>query len=41
MRAAAEAAGIPVVDLTETLPDGRDYLSWMAANLDALESALR
>lgn len=41
VRAAAEAAGIPVVDLTETLPDGRDYLSWMAANLDALESALR
>lgn len=40
VREAAEAAGIPVVDFTETLPDGRDYLSWMTANLDAIESAL-
>jgi zinc/manganese transport system substrate-binding protein len=40
MREAAEAAGIPVVDFTETLPDGEDYLSWMTANLDALEAAL-
>lgn len=40
VREAAEAAGIPVVDFTETLPDGQDYLSWMTANLDAIESAL-
>ncbi len=40
VRAAAEAAGIPVVDFTETLPDGEDYLSWMTANLDAIQSAL-
>lgn len=40
VREAAEAAGIPVVDFTETLPDGEDYLSWMTANLDAIESAL-
>lgn len=38
--AAAEAAGTPVVGVTETLPAGEDYLSWMSANLDALESAL-
>ncbi|MFD7244594.1 metal ABC transporter solute-binding protein, Zn/Mn family [Streptomyces massasporeus] len=38
--AAAEAAGIPVVPVTETLPKGKDYLGWMAANLDALASAL-
>ncbi|MFJ4280241.1 metal ABC transporter solute-binding protein, Zn/Mn family [Streptomyces massasporeus] len=38
--AAAKAAGIPVVPVTETLPDGEDYLGWMAANLDALASAL-
>lgn len=38
--AAAEAAGTPVVAVTETLPEGRDYLSWMSANLDALEQSL-
>jgi zinc/manganese transport system substrate-binding protein len=38
--AAAKAAGIPVVPVTETLPDGKDYLGWMTANVDALASAL-
>ncbi|MGC4972573.1 metal ABC transporter solute-binding protein, Zn/Mn family [Streptomyces sp. DT199] len=38
--AAAKAAGIPVVPVTETLPSGKDYLGWMTANLDALASAL-
>jgi len=37
---AAEEAGTPVVGVTETLPEGLDYLSWMSANLDALETAL-
>ncbi|SFE46108.1 zinc/manganese transport system substrate-binding protein [Actinacidiphila alni] len=37
---AAKAAGIPVVPVTETLPDGKDYLGWMTANVDALASAL-
>ena len=37
---AAEAAGIPVVSFTETLPEGTDYVDWMSANLDALEIAL-
>lgn len=40
VRAAAEAAGIPVVDFAETLPEGQDYLSWMAANVEAVASAL-
>lgn len=40
VREAAEAAGVPVVDFTETLPDGADYLSWMTANVDAVEAAL-
>jgi zinc/manganese transport system substrate-binding protein len=40
VRAAAEAAGVPVVDLTETLPEGEDYLSWMSANLDRIAAAL-
>ncbi|TXK19414.1 metal ABC transporter solute-binding protein, Zn/Mn family [Homoserinibacter sp. GY 40078] len=38
--AAAESAGTPVVSFSELLPDGEDYLGWMGANLDAIESAL-
>jgi len=38
--AAAKANGIAVVPVTETLPDGKDYLGWMTANLDAIRSAL-
>jgi zinc/manganese transport system substrate-binding protein len=37
---AAKAAGIPLVGVTETLPRGQSYLSWMNANLTALENAL-
>jgi zinc/manganese transport system substrate-binding protein len=38
--AAAKAAGVAVVPVTETLPAGQDYLSWMQANLDAVSAAL-
>ena len=38
--AAATTAGIPVVSLSETLPEGQDYVSWMTANLTALSEAL-
>ncbi|MDQ0597192.1 zinc/manganese transport system substrate-binding protein [Streptomyces canus] len=38
--AAAKAAGIPVVPVTETLPGGKDYLGWMTSNVDALAGAL-
>jgi zinc/manganese transport system substrate-binding protein len=38
--AAAQDADTPVVSFTELLPEGEDYLSWMAANLDAIEAAL-
>ena len=38
--AAAKQADIPVVPVTETLPSGKDYLSWMNANLDAVAGAL-
>ncbi|MGH4014017.1 MAG: metal ABC transporter solute-binding protein, Zn/Mn family [Pseudonocardiaceae bacterium] len=41
VRASAEAAGIPVVELTETLPDDSEYLGWMSGQLDALAVALR
>jgi zinc/manganese transport system substrate-binding protein len=37
---AAKAAAIPVVGVTETLPRGQSYLSWMSTNLTALENAL-
>ena len=40
VRQAAEAAGVAVVPVTETLPSGKDYLSWMGANLDAVVAAL-
>jgi zinc/manganese transport system substrate-binding protein len=38
--AAAKANNIAVVPVTETLPAGKDYLSWMTANVDAIRSAL-
>ena len=40
VREAAVAAGIPVVDFTETLPEGESYLSWMATNIAILGDAL-
>ncbi|BBE23269.1 metal ABC transporter substrate-binding protein [Arthrobacter sp. MN05-02] len=41
VRSAADEAGLPVLDFTETLPDGEDYISWMTANTDSIEAALR
>ncbi|MET8048367.1 zinc ABC transporter substrate-binding protein [Streptosporangium sp. NPDC005286] len=40
LKKAADASGIPVVAVTETLPEGKDYIGWMSANLDALQAAL-
>jgi zinc/manganese transport system substrate-binding protein len=37
---AAAAAKIPVVPVTETLPAGKDYVSWMSGNLTAIQTAL-
>ena len=34
--AAANDNSIAVVGVTETLPEGKDYLSWMDANITAL-----
>ncbi|OUE23705.1 metal ABC transporter substrate-binding protein [Clavibacter michiganensis] len=43
--AAANAAGVPVVPVTETLPAdlpaGSGYVEWMTANVDAVASAIR
>ena len=38
--AAAKDNSIAVVGVTETLPEGKDYLSWMDANVTALATAL-
>jgi zinc/manganese transport system substrate-binding protein len=37
---AANSNDVAVVPVTETLPEGKDYISWMAANLSAIQSAL-
>lgn len=36
----AESASIPVVEFTETLPEGETYFSWMQDNIKTLASAL-
>lgn len=38
---AARRAGIPVTQVTETLPDGANYLSWQRNTVDQLQAALR
>lgn len=38
--AAAKQASVPVVPVTETLPNGKDYIGWMNANVDAIAAAL-
>ncbi|MFT4234743.1 MAG: zinc ABC transporter substrate-binding protein [Microbacterium sp.] len=37
---AANDAGVPVIQYSETLPDGDTYVSWMQSNIDALADAL-
>ena len=41
IRDAANAAGVPVVKVTETLPAGSDYLGWQSDTVDRLGAALR
>jgi zinc/manganese transport system substrate-binding protein len=40
LRKAADQNGIPVIPLSETLPDGKDYVTWMTDNLTRLTSAV-
>jgi zinc/manganese transport system substrate-binding protein len=40
VRAAAEAADVPVVEFTETLPQGKTYVAWQQDNLDRLAKVL-
>lgn len=41
VRSTAEATSVPVVNFTETLPEGEDYLSWMTANVENIAEALK
>lgn len=40
MRTIAQEAGVPVVGVSETEPQGKDYQEWMRSQLDALDRAL-
>ena len=40
VRSIAESAGVPIISMTETLPPGQDYISWMDSNVQQLEVAL-
>ncbi|XAS66134.1 zinc ABC transporter substrate-binding protein [Micrococcaceae bacterium Sec5.7] len=40
VRKAAESAGVPVVNFSETLPDGKTYLQWMTDNVENIGNAL-
>lgn len=41
VQAAAQSAGVPIVGVTETLPEGTDYLAWQRDAADRLASALQ
>ena len=41
VRQTAVDADVPVVDFSETLPEGQDYLQWMADNTANMESVLQ
>ncbi|MBE9374108.1 zinc ABC transporter substrate-binding protein [Saccharopolyspora sp. HNM0983] len=40
VRESAQQRGIPVVEMTETLPEGRSYVDWMGGQITALRDAL-
>lgn len=40
LKKAAEAAGVPVVDFSETLPEGKTYLQWMTDNVNNVSKVL-
>ncbi|AKC37698.1 manganese ABC transporter substrate-binding lipoprotein [Mycolicibacterium phlei] len=41
LKQAAESHGVPVVTVTETLPDGTDYITWQRRTTEQLATALR
>jgi zinc/manganese transport system substrate-binding protein len=40
LKKAAGAAGVPVLDFSETLPEGKNYVQWMGGNVDSIRQAL-
>ncbi|WP_066292542.1 metal ABC transporter solute-binding protein, Zn/Mn family [Arthrobacter sp. B6] len=40
LKKAAESAGVPVVDFSETLPEGKTYLQWMTDNVENISKVL-
>ncbi|MFX0580018.1 metal ABC transporter solute-binding protein, Zn/Mn family [Nocardia nepalensis] len=40
LRSLAQSNGLPIVEVTETLPDGVDYIQWQTKNAQALAAAL-
>jgi zinc/manganese transport system substrate-binding protein len=40
VESAARSAGVPVVPVTETLPDGASYVGWMTRTITAISEAL-
>lgn len=40
LKARAAKAGVRTADFTETLPEGKDYVSWMRENVDQVRAAL-
>lgn len=40
IRDVAERAGVPVVNFTETLPEGQEYVEWMEHNVEAVTQAV-
>jgi zinc/manganese transport system substrate-binding protein len=41
VQSAADSAGIPIVNITETLPVGIDYLTWQRDTANRLATALK
>ena len=40
LKKAAQTAGVPVLDFTETLPEGKTYLQWMTDNVNNIGKVL-
>jgi zinc/manganese transport system substrate-binding protein len=40
LKKAAETAGVPVVDFSETLPEGKTYVQWMTDNVNNVSKVL-
>lgn len=41
LKEAATKADVPVIDFTETLPEGQSYLQWMNTNVDHIDKTLQ